>query len=31
VLRDQLGLSERVLAEVVFPDSAKVRPMQGLV
>jgi len=31
LLRDQLGLSERVLAETVFPDSAVVRPMQGLV
>jgi uncharacterized protein (DUF1501 family) len=31
VLRDHLGLSERVLAEKVFPDSAMVRPMAGLV
>ena len=31
VLRDHLGLSERVLAETVFPDSAAVKPMQGLV
>jgi uncharacterized protein (DUF1501 family) len=31
VLRDHLGLAERVLAERVFPDSAPVKPMQGLV
>jgi uncharacterized protein (DUF1501 family) len=31
VLRDHLGLSERVLAEAVFPNSAPARPMQGLV
>jgi uncharacterized protein (DUF1501 family) len=31
VLRDQLGLGERVLAETVFPDSAPVKPMQGLL
>jgi uncharacterized protein (DUF1501 family) len=31
VLRDHLGLSERVLAETVFPGSAAARPMQGLV
>jgi uncharacterized protein (DUF1501 family) len=31
VLRDHLGLSERVLADSVFPDSALVRPTQGLV
>jgi uncharacterized protein (DUF1501 family) len=31
VLRDHLGLSERVLADRVFPDSALVRPTQGLV
>ena len=31
VLRDHLGLSERVLAESVFPDSAAVKPMKGLV
>jgi uncharacterized protein (DUF1501 family) len=31
VLHDHLGLSERVLAEKVFPDSAMVRPMAGLV
>jgi uncharacterized protein (DUF1501 family) len=31
VLGDHLGLSERLLAERVFPDSAQVKPMQGLV
>ena len=31
VLHDHLGLAERVLAEQVFPDSARVKPMQGLV
>jgi uncharacterized protein (DUF1501 family) len=31
VLRDHLGIAERVLAERVFPDSATVRGMQGLV
>jgi uncharacterized protein (DUF1501 family) len=31
VLRDQFALSERVLAEAVFPDSAAAKPMQGLV
>jgi uncharacterized protein (DUF1501 family) len=31
VLRDHLGLAERVLAEKVFPDSAMVKPMAGLV
>ena len=31
VLADHLGLSERVLAETVFPDSAAARPMKGLV
>jgi uncharacterized protein (DUF1501 family) len=31
VLRDHLGLSERVLAEAVFPNSAAAKPMQGLV
>jgi uncharacterized protein (DUF1501 family) len=31
VLCDHLGLSERLLAERVFPDSAQVKPMQGLV
>ncbi len=31
VLHDHLGLAERVLAQQVFPDSAGVKPMQGLV
>jgi uncharacterized protein (DUF1501 family) len=31
VLRDHLGLGERVLAEKVFPDSAAVNLMSGLV
>ena len=31
VLHDHLGLAERVLAETVFPDSAAVKPMKGLV
>src|SRR5262249_45475641 len=31
VLTDHLGLSERALAETVFPDSGAVRPMKGLV
>ena len=31
LLHDQFGLGERVLAETVFPDSAAVKPMQGLV
>ncbi len=31
VLRDHLGVAERVLAETVFPDSASVKAMQGLV
>lgn len=30
VLRDHLGLDEAALAEVVFPDSAAVQPMEGL-
>lgn len=31
VLRDQFGLSDRVLAETVFPDSTSAQPMKGLV
>ena len=31
VLADHLGLSERVLAETVFPDSSAAKPMKGLV
>ncbi|MEY9593582.1 MULTISPECIES: DUF1800 family protein [unclassified Bradyrhizobium] len=31
VLQDQFGLSDRTLAETVFPDSASAMPMKGLV
>jgi uncharacterized protein (DUF1501 family) len=31
VLHDHLGVSERVLAETVFPDSALAKPMRGLI
>jgi uncharacterized protein (DUF1501 family) len=31
VLHEHLGVAERVLAESVFPDSAPVKPMRGLV
>jgi uncharacterized protein (DUF1501 family) len=31
VLADHLGVSERVLASTVFPDSAAARPMKGLI
>jgi uncharacterized protein (DUF1501 family) len=31
VLSDHLGVSERALAETVFPDSAAARPLKGLV
>jgi uncharacterized protein (DUF1501 family) len=31
VLTDHLGVSERLLAETVFPDSAASKPMRGLV
>ena len=31
VLHDHLGLADRVLAQAVFPDSAAVKAMQGLV
>ncbi len=31
VLQDHLGLSERVLAETVFPGSAAAKPMKGLL
>jgi len=31
VLHDHLGIAERVLAETVFPDSAPVKGMQGLL
>ena len=31
VLQGQFGLSDQVLAQAVFPDSAAARPMKGLV
>jgi uncharacterized protein (DUF1501 family) len=31
VMKDHLGLNDRVLANVVFPDSGAIKPMQGLV
>lgn len=31
VLRDHLGLGDRVLADAVFPDSGAVKPMSGLI
>lgn len=31
VLQDHLGLSERVLASAVFPESEAVRPVRGLI
>ena len=31
VLRDHLGLSERLLSTAVFPDSLGIRPMVGLI
>ena len=31
LLADQFGLSEAVLADMVFPDSATVKPMGGLI
>jgi uncharacterized protein (DUF1501 family) len=31
VLADHLGISERMLAQTVFPDSAAARPMKGLI
>jgi uncharacterized protein (DUF1501 family) len=31
ILHDHLGIGESVLAKSVFPDSAQVKPMQGLV
>jgi uncharacterized protein (DUF1501 family) len=31
VLADHLGISERVLAQTVFPDSGAAKPMKGLV
>ncbi|MGN6286920.1 MAG: DUF1501 domain-containing protein [Afipia sp.] len=31
ILRDHLGLGERALADAVFPDSGRVKPMPGLI
>jgi uncharacterized protein (DUF1501 family) len=31
VLKDHLGLSDRALASVVFPDTGATRPMTGLL
>jgi uncharacterized protein (DUF1501 family) len=31
LLKDQFGLADKVLTQSVFPDSAAVKPMQGLV
>ena len=31
VMKDHLGLSDRVLANAVFPDSGAIKPMTGLV
>ena len=31
VLADHLGISERALADAVFPDSAAAKPMKGLI
>ena len=31
VLRDHLGIADRVPADTVFPDSAAAKPMQGLL
>jgi uncharacterized protein (DUF1501 family) len=31
ILRDHLGLSERVLGTTIFPDSLGVRPLDGLI
>ena len=31
LLSDQLGLSQKTLAEVIFPDSAGAAPMKGLI
>jgi len=31
VLADHLGLSAGVLAETIFPQSAEVKPMAGLI
>jgi uncharacterized protein (DUF1501 family) len=31
ILADQFGLSAKTLAEIVFPDSAAIAPMKGLI
>jgi uncharacterized protein (DUF1501 family) len=31
VMKDHLGLSDRALANAVFPDSGAIKPMQGLI
>ena len=31
VARDHLGVGDRELADIVFPDSAKVRPLSNLI
>jgi uncharacterized protein (DUF1501 family) len=31
VMKDHLGMSDRMLASAVFPDTAAIKPMQGLV
>jgi uncharacterized protein (DUF1501 family) len=31
VMKDHLGLNDRVLANAVFPDSGAIKPMQGLI
>jgi uncharacterized protein (DUF1501 family) len=31
LLSDQLGLSQKTLAEVIFPDSAGAAPTKGLI
>lgn len=31
VLADQFGLSPKILAEAIFPDSASIAPMKGLI
>jgi uncharacterized protein (DUF1501 family) len=31
VMKDHLGMSDRALASAVFPDTAAIKPMQGLI
>ena len=31
VLHDHLGISERALAEIVFPDTALLKPAKGMI